>query len=52
MIKSVKEMRRRGGFNLQKFVSNKEEVIKNIPMIDTTDDLKSKNLHLDKLPVE
>jgi len=30
LIKSIKEMCRRGGFNLQKFVSNKKEVLKNI----------------------
>ncbi|KAK2552458.1 hypothetical protein P5673_026545 [Acropora cervicornis] len=47
LIKSVKEMCRRGGFNLEKFVSNKKEVIKNIPMIDRTDDLKSINIDLD-----
>ena len=52
LIKSVKEMCRRGGFNLQKFVSNKKEVIKNIPLIDRADDLKSINLDLDKLPME
>ena len=40
LIKSVKEMCRRG-FNLQKFVSNKKEVIKTIPVIDRADDLKS-----------
>jgi len=52
LIKSVKEMCRRGGFNLEKFVSNKKEVIKNIPMIDRTDDLKSINIDLDKLTME
>ena len=52
LIKSVKEMCRRGGFNLQKFVSNKKEILKNIPMIDRVDDLKNINLDLDKLPME
>ena len=52
LIKSVKEMCRRGGFNLQKFVSNKKEVLKNIPMIDRADDLKNINLDLDKVPME
>lgn len=52
MIKSVKEMCRRGGFNLEKFVSNKKEVIKNIPMTDRTDDLKSINIDLDKLTMK
>ena len=52
LIKSVKETCRRGGFNLQKFVSNKKEVLKNIPMIDRADDLKNINLDLDKLPME
>ena len=50
--KSVKEMCRRGGFNLQKFISNKKGVLKNIPMIDRADDLKNINLDLDKLPME
>ena len=52
LIKSVKEMCRRRGFNLEKFDSNKKEVIKNIPMIDRTDDLKSINIDLDKLLME
>ena len=33
-IKSVKEMCRRGGFNLHKFVSTEKEVIKSIPESD------------------
>ena len=52
LIKSVKEMCRRGGFNLQKFISNKKEVLKNIPVIENADDLKNINLNLDKLPME
>lgn len=52
LVKSVKEMCRRGDFNLEKFVSNRKEVIKNIPMIDRTDDLKSINIDLDKLTME
>ena len=52
LIKSVKEMCRRGGFNLQNFVSNKKEVLKNIPVIDRADDLKNINLDFDKLPME
>ena len=51
LIKLVKEMCRRG-FNPQKFVSNRKEVIKNIPVIDRADDLKSINLDLDKLLME
>ena len=52
LIKSAKEMYRRGGFNLQKFVSNKKEVLKNIQMIDRAGDLKNINLDLDKLSME
>jgi len=52
LIRSVKEMCRRGGFNLQKFVSNKKEVLKNIPTVDRAEDLKNINLDLDKLPME
>jgi len=52
LIRSVKEMYRRGGFNLQKFVSNKKEVLKNIPTLDRAKDLKNINLDLDKLPME
>ena len=52
LIKSVEEMCRRGGFNLQKFDSKKKKVLKNIPVIDRADDLKNINLDLDKLPME
>ena len=34
LVKSVKEMRTRGGFNLHKFTSNKKKVIQEIPVID------------------
>lgn len=34
LIKGTKEMCRRGGFNLHKFVSNSKDVIESIPVAD------------------
>ena len=51
-IKSVKEMCKRGGFNLHKFVSNKKEVIRSIPESDRAEGVKNIDLNLDKLPME
>jgi len=48
----VKEMCRRGGFNLHKFVSNKKEVNKGIPESDRAEGIKNIDLDLDKLPME
>ena len=48
-IKSVKEMCKRGGFNLHKFVSNEKEVIKSIPESDRAEGIKNINLNLDKV---
>ncbi|XP_028412945.1 uncharacterized protein LOC114535824 [Dendronephthya gigantea] len=50
LISQTKEMCSRGGFNLHKFVSNKKEVIKEIPEEDRAKTVK--NLDLDVLPVE
>ena len=52
LIPSVKEMCLRGGFNLQKFISNKKEVMKNIPESDRAEGVKNIDLDLDKLPME
>ena len=52
LIASVKEMCLRGGFNLQKFISNKKEVMKNIPESDRAEGVKNIDLDLDKLPME
>ena len=52
LIKDVKEMCRRGGFNLHKFVSNSKEVIHSIPTEDRADDIRNLDLGQDFLPVE
>ena len=52
LIKDVKEMCRRGGFNLHKFVSNSKEVIHSIPTEDRADDIRNLDLDQDFLPVE
>ena len=52
LIKSVKEMCSRGGFNLHKFVSNKKDVNKGIPESDRAEGIKNIDLDLDKLPME
>lgn len=50
LISQTKEMCSRGGFNLHKFISNKKEVIQEIPEEDRAKTVK--NLDLDVLPVE
>ena len=52
LITSVKQICKRGGFNLHKFVSNDKEVIKDIPESDRAEGLKELNLDLDSLPLE
>lgn len=52
LISSVKKMCKKAGFNLHKFVSNKKEVLRSIPISDRADDLKNIDLDLDKLPME
>ncbi|XP_068674521.1 uncharacterized protein [Montipora foliosa] len=52
LVSSVKEMCKKAGFNLHKFVSNKKEVLRSIPIFDRADDLKNIDLDLDKLPME
>ena len=50
LMKQAKEMCRRGGFNLCKFISNKREILQEIPEQDRADAVK--NLDLDALPIE
>ena len=52
LIKDTKEMSKRGGFNLHKFVSNNKDVIESIPVEDRAKGIK--NIHLDHqaLPLE
>ena len=52
LIKDVKEMCKRGGFNLHKFVSNNKEVIHSIPTEARAEDIKNLDLDQDFLPVE
>ena len=52
LIKGVKEMCKRGGFNLHKFTSNKKEVIAGVPVEDRAEEIKLLDLNHDKLPME
>ena len=52
LIKDVKEMCKRGGFNLHKFTSNSKEVIHSIPVQDRAEDIKNLDLDQDILPIE
>ncbi|KAK3755825.1 hypothetical protein QZH41_003462 [Actinostola sp. cb2023] len=52
LIKDIKGMCAKGGFNLHKFVSNSKEVIKHIPESDRADGVKELDLDLDSLPLE
>ena len=52
LVRSVKEMCKRGGFNLHKFVSNSKEVIQSIPVEDRAEDIKKLDLDQDILPIE
>lgn len=52
LVKSVKGMCQRGGFNLHKFTSNKAEVIEKIPEIDRAEDVKNLDFDRDALPME
>ena len=51
LVRSVKEMCRRGGFNVHKFVSNSKEVIQSIPVEDRAEDIKKLDLDQDILPI-
>ena len=52
LIKSTKEMCKKGGFNLHKFTSNRKEVIAQIPVEDRAEDIKHLDLDHDALPIE
>ena len=41
LIKDTKEMCKRGGFNLHKFVSNNKDVIESIPVEDRAEGIKT-----------
>ena len=50
LIKGVKEMCKRGGFNLHKFTSNKKEVLAGVPVKDRAEEIKLLDLNHDRLP--
>ena len=52
LVKSIKEMCQRGGFNLHKFTSNSKEVIQQIPVKDRAEEIKSIGFERDTLPTE
>ena len=52
LVKNVKQMCSKGGFNLHKFLSNSKEVIKSIQQSDRADGVKEMDLDLDSLPLE
>ena len=52
LIKDTKEMCRRGGFNLHKFVSNNKDVIESIPIEDRAEGIKTIDLDHEALPLE
>ena len=52
LIESVKEMCKRGGFNLHKFSSNSKQVLQQIPQEDRTELIKNLDLGRDTLPTE
>ena len=52
LIKNMKVMCDKGGFNLHKFVSNSKEVLKEIPESDRADGIRDIDLDLDSLPLE
>lgn len=52
LIKDVKEICRRGGFNLHKFTSNGKEVIHSTPIEQRAEDIKSMKFDREALPIE
>lgn len=52
LVRDVKELCKRGGFNLRKFTSNSKAVLEQIPIKDRADELKTLDLGCDALPVE
>ena len=51
LTKGVKEMCKRGGFDLHKFTSNKKEVIRGVPVEDRAEEIKLLDLNHHK-PME
>ena len=52
MYEKLTELLTLGGFHLTKWISNKREVLEEIPDSEVTKELKSINLEMDELPVE
>ena len=52
VMKNIKEMCHRGGFNLHKFTSNSKEVLKQILVKDRAESVRDLNLGYDALPLE
>ena len=52
LLKNVKQMCSKGGFNVHKFLSNSKEVIRSIQQSDRADGVKEMDLDLDSLPFE
>ena len=52
LINNAREMCRKGGFNLHKFIANDKTVIQQIPERSRAEDVKSLDLNKDALPIE
>ena len=52
LVKDIKEMCKRGGFNLHMFTSNRKEVIEQIPVSDRAEGIKHLDFSRDALPME
>lgn len=52
LVKDIKEMCKRGGFNLHKFTSNRKEVIQQIPVSDRAEGIKDLDFSREHLPIE
>lgn len=52
LITNAREMCRKGGFNLHKFIANDKTVIQQIPECSRAEDIKSLDLNEDALSIE
>ena len=52
LVKDIKEMCKRGGFNLHKFTSNRKEVIQQIPVSNRAEGIKHLDFSREALPME
>jgi len=52
LIKDTKEMCKRRGFRLHKFISNSKDVISSVPLEDRAEEIKNIDLDQDVLPIE